>query len=169
MGWRPVGLVAVGRVGGREKAGGGAEISRTPFVIVPVFLDRRLAVDRSNRPCIVNVDTMPADSQVAKWGNSLAVRIPRTIAKEARLAEGDPLSLDVDADGNIVVRSARRKYALSQLVSGITPRNRHDETDWGKAVGKGILVSAFEPESVQPKGWTCTGVSNHEPRGGLPL
>ncbi|MGA2593611.1 MAG: AbrB/MazE/SpoVT family DNA-binding domain-containing protein [Bryobacteraceae bacterium] len=76
------------------------------------------------------------DTQVSKWGNSLAVRIPQGIAKEARLAEGDRLTLDLATDGSIVLRSARRKYELQQLVSRITARNRHSETDWGPPAGR---------------------------------
>jgi antitoxin MazE len=79
---------------------------------------------------------MPIDAQLSKWGNSLAVRIPKAIAHEAKLAEGDRLSLDLASDGSIVIRSARRRYGLRQLVSGITTRNRHQETDWGPPAGK---------------------------------
>jgi len=79
---------------------------------------------------------MPNDTQVAKWGNSLAVRIPRAIVREARLSEGDRLSLDLSGDGSIVLRSRRRKYSLDELVAGITPANRHGETDWGPPQGK---------------------------------
>jgi antitoxin MazE len=79
---------------------------------------------------------MARDTQVAKWGNSLAIRIPRTLAQDAHLAEGDRLSLDLAEDGSIVLRSTRRKYTLRELVDGITPRNRHRETDWGAAAGK---------------------------------
>ena len=78
---------------------------------------------------------MPNDTQVSKWGNSLAVRIPRGIAKEARLAEGDRLTLNLATDGSIVLRSTLRKYELGQLVSRITMKNRHSETDWGAPVG----------------------------------
>ena len=81
---------------------------------------------------------MPSEIQVAKWGNSLAVRIPRSVAKEAQLAEGDHLSLDVAVDGAIVLRSTRRKYSLNELVSGITSKNRHRETVWGKPDGKEV-------------------------------
>jgi antitoxin MazE len=81
---------------------------------------------------------MPTDTQVSKWGNSLAVRIPRTIAKEARIAEGDQLSLDLAEDGSIVLRSTRRKFRLDQLVSKITPKNRHKETAWGAPAGREI-------------------------------
>ena len=79
---------------------------------------------------------MPNDTHVARWGNSLAVRIPQAIVKEARLAEGDRLSLDLAGDGSIVLRPRRRKYSLAQLVSGIKPRNRHREADWGARQGK---------------------------------
>jgi len=79
---------------------------------------------------------MPNDTHVAKWGNSLAVRIPRAIVKDAGLAEGDRLSLDLEADGSIVLRSSRRKYSLDELVAGISKRNSHRETNWGAARGK---------------------------------
>ncbi len=77
-------------------------------------------------------------SQLAKWGNSLAVRLPRQIVETARLQEGDPLNLSVGKDGAVVMRPTRRKYRLEELVSRITPRNRHDETDWGGPVGEEI-------------------------------
>jgi len=79
---------------------------------------------------------MRNETTVSKWGNSLAVRIPQAIAKEARLSEGDCLAMDLDRDGAIVLRSARRRYELSDLVSRITPRNRHRETDWGQPQGE---------------------------------
>lgn len=73
---------------------------------------------------------------VSKWGNSLAVRIPQVIAKEARLNEGDSLALEFDPDGSIVLRPTRRRYELSELVSRITSKNRHRETDWGQPKGE---------------------------------
>jgi antitoxin MazE len=82
---------------------------------------------------------MRNDTRVSRWGNSLAVRIPSGTVKEMRLAEGDHLSVDLASDGGIVLRSARRRYTLRELVSAITPANRHDETDWGGAEGYVIL------------------------------
>ena len=79
---------------------------------------------------------MPNDTQISKWGNSLAVRIPLALAKEARLAEGDRLTLNLATDGSIVLRPTRRKYELRQLVSRITTKNRHSETDWGPPTGQ---------------------------------
>lgn len=79
---------------------------------------------------------MRNETTLSKWGNSLAVRIPQALAAQAGLVEGDCVALAVDATRGIVVRSARRKYELSELVSKITPTNRHGETDWGQPQGK---------------------------------
>jgi antitoxin MazE len=79
---------------------------------------------------------LPNNKQILKWGNSLAVRMPQALAIEARLAEGDRVSLSLGEDGSIVLRSARRNYQLRDLVAKITPKNRHGETDWGKPEGR---------------------------------
>ena len=80
---------------------------------------------------------MPArTTQLAKWGHSLAVRLPKDVVENARLREGDRLNLAVAKDGAVVLRPARRRYSLRELVDGITPKNRHKETDWGPPVGR---------------------------------
>lgn len=79
---------------------------------------------------------MQNETTVSKWGNSLAVRIPQAIVKEAGLSEGDCLALNLDRKGGIVLRSTRRKYELADLVSRITRKNRHRETDWGASHGE---------------------------------
>jgi len=75
-------------------------------------------------------------TELGRWGNSLGVRIPKALAERAGLQEGDRVSLDVANDGALVIRRATPRYSLDELVAGITPRNRHDETDWGAPVGK---------------------------------
>ncbi len=77
-------------------------------------------------------------TQLAKWGNSLAVRIPKAVAEDAQLREGESVQVTVDREGSLVIKAIRRKYQLSKLVSGITPKNRHEETDWGEPLGKEI-------------------------------
>ena len=79
---------------------------------------------------------MRNETTISKWGNSLAVRIPQKIAKQARITKGDSLALSLQRDGSIILRSTRRRYELSELVSRITSRNRHRETDWGMPVGE---------------------------------
>lgn len=77
-------------------------------------------------------------AQVAKWGNSLAVRIPKAIAEQARLREGDPILIEA-LNGSIELRPTERIPTLEELVAQITPENRHKETNWGRAVGKEII------------------------------
>jgi antitoxin component of MazEF toxin-antitoxin module len=56
---------------------------------------------------------MKHKTTVSKWGNSLAARIPKEIASLARINEGDRLTLDLQQDGAIVLRSTRPRYDLS--------------------------------------------------------
>jgi antitoxin MazE len=77
-------------------------------------------------------------AQLAKWGNSLAVRIPKAVAEAARLGEGDPVVIEA-LHGHIEVRPAEKIPTLEELVAKITPQNRHKETDWGPARGKEIV------------------------------
>jgi antitoxin MazE len=75
------------------------------------------------------------DSQIVKWGNSLAVRIPKPLAEEAGVREGDPILIEA-ADGLIRLRPKKRIPSLRELVSQITPENRYDETETGFERGK---------------------------------
>jgi antitoxin MazE len=74
-------------------------------------------------------------AQLAKWGNSLAVRIPKNVAEQAHLREGDSVVIEA-LEGHIEVRPAERIPTLDELVAQITPENRHEETDWGRERGK---------------------------------
>ena len=77
-----------------------------------------------------------AKAQLAKWCSRLAVRILKSVVGTAQLRQADELTLAVGKDGAILMRPARRKYQLHELVSKITAGNRHEETDWGPPVGK---------------------------------
>ncbi|HEX5077820.1 MAG TPA: AbrB/MazE/SpoVT family DNA-binding domain-containing protein [Geminicoccaceae bacterium] len=72
--------------------------------------------------------------RVSRWGNSLAVRIPRTVADQARIEEGQEVELTV-TDGCLTIRPRARGYTLDELLEQVTPENRHDEVDWGKPEG----------------------------------
>jgi antitoxin MazE len=77
-------------------------------------------------------------TQLAKWGNSLAVRIPKPIADAAKFSPGESLDLDVEETGAVTLRKPKHKPTLKDLVSEITPENRHSETDWGRPAGNEI-------------------------------
>lgn len=73
---------------------------------------------------------------VAKWGNSLAVRLPRHIADSARLAEGVTVELHVE-DEALIIRSTRKKFKLAELLAQDAGMKRREE-DWGKPEGEEV-------------------------------
>lgn len=72
--------------------------------------------------------------RVSRWGDSLAVRIPRPMADQARIEEGQEVELAV-VDGCLTIRPRARTYTLDELLDQVTPENRHDGVDWGEPVG----------------------------------
>ena len=75
---------------------------------------------------------------IAKWGNSLAIRIPQNLAKEINLAEGSEVKL-VLIDGKLTIEPiTRRRYSLEELIEAMTPENVHTEIDSGVAVGNEV-------------------------------
>lgn len=94
---------------------------------------------RPFRPCIVNVDTMlevAVRTKVQKWGNSLAVRIPRSFADEVGLSDGTAVEMRLSESGLSIEPVPVPQATLEALLEGITPENLHDEIDVGAPVGK---------------------------------
>lgn len=76
---------------------------------------------------------------LAKWGNSTGIRIPKEIAEKANLHEGDAVHFEVEAPGVLIIRAVHNaEPTLEQLVSQVTPKNRHNEMDWGKPRGNEV-------------------------------
>ncbi len=74
-------------------------------------------------------------TQIGKCGNSLAVLIPDNFALDLNLTEGMTLEVSRVTDG-LMLQLGNEPKTLDELIAGITPENRHGETDWGPAVGK---------------------------------
>jgi len=73
---------------------------------------------------------------VQKWGNSLALRIPKPFAMEAGVRANAAVELSL-VDGALVVQPvAPQPLALDELLRGITDENLPGEWDTGKPVGK---------------------------------
>jgi len=73
-----------------------------------------------------------------KWGNSLAIRVPKSVAVQVGLKAQDDLDIEVQ-DGNVVLKPhLRRVYHLEDLVKRISPKNVHGEIDTGTPVGREI-------------------------------
>jgi len=77
-------------------------------------------------------------ANIARWGNSLAVRIPQPLAREIALNEGTPVELLVE-DGRLVLRPERKQPKLDELLAGITPENLPDEHFDDGPVGREAL------------------------------
>jgi antitoxin MazE len=77
-------------------------------------------------------------AQVVKWGNSLAVRIPKAVAEEAQVKEGDAIVIKADT-GRIVLEPTERIPTLEELVAQIKPENRYEEIKTGPEVGKEVV------------------------------
>ena len=74
-------------------------------------------------------------TKVARWGNSLALRIPRKIASSHQLDEGSDIEI-IEDQGDIRIRPVARKVSLDDLLKGITDENLHGEIDTGTVQGK---------------------------------
>ena len=75
------------------------------------------------------------ESRVQKWGNSLAVRIPRPYASEVGLRENAAVELRV-SDGALVITPVERpSYRLADLLAGVHRSNLHSEVPTGEPQG----------------------------------
>ena len=75
-------------------------------------------------------------TRVQKWGNSLALRIPKSFATDAGLREDSPVELSLAGDKLIVQSLAPKSFTLEDLLQDVTDQNIHGEWDTGPAVGK---------------------------------
>jgi antitoxin MazE len=77
-------------------------------------------------------------TRVQKWGNSLALRIPKSFASEAGLREDTSVELSL-VKGKLVIRPlAEPAPTLQELLRDVTDENLHAEWDTGPAVGKEV-------------------------------
>ena len=77
-------------------------------------------------------------TKVQKWGNSLALRIPKAFALDAQLKKDSLVEVSL-VDGQIIIKPvAAQTWSLEHLLSGINSNNLHQETDTGNAIGKAV-------------------------------
>ena len=76
--------------------------------------------------------------RVQKWGNSLAVRIPKPLAEDAEVKEGTVLNLAVSEGTVVATPVQQRKWSLKQLLAKVNKKNLHAEVDFGPSVGREI-------------------------------
>ncbi len=77
-------------------------------------------------------------TKVQKWGNSLAVRLPKTVATRSHLREGSSVRM-IQRGRNIVITAIpKKRLTIHELVKNIKPKNLHQETGWGKPRGNEV-------------------------------
>lgn len=76
-------------------------------------------------------------TRVRKWGHSLGLRIPKSFAAAVKVGEGSAVELSVEEEA-LVVRPARRRYSLDELLARVTKGNVHGELDSGRPLGREV-------------------------------
>lgn len=74
-------------------------------------------------------------TKTQKWGNSLALRIPRAFAREARLTQDAPVEMSMEGGRIVIVPVKDDEITLAKLLAGVTEQNIHREVAFGPAVG----------------------------------
>lgn len=77
-------------------------------------------------------------THVQKWGNSYAVRIPKTLIKSLAINSTTTLEIREEEGKLILTPVARRQYSLSEMVLKITPDNIHGEIDFWNDIGNEV-------------------------------
>ena len=84
---------------------------------------------------------------IRKWGNSAAVRLPASTLAATGSALKDPIHVRAEGGRIIVEKAEPRPITLDWLLEGITPENRHEETDWDRrevgSIGEPRLYSGW--------------------------
>lgn len=78
-------------------------------------------------------------SVIRKWGNSLGLRLPKSVLEEAGLAEGTPVGIKVK-DGAVVIAAVKQpRYLLKSLLDGVGADNLHQDEGFGEPHGRELL------------------------------
>ena len=75
-------------------------------------------------------------TKVQRWGNSLALRIPKAFALDANLEDDSAVEISVVKGKLIITPVVAQNWTLDELLAGINQDNLHNEIATGAAVGK---------------------------------
>ena len=75
--------------------------------------------------------------KISKWGNSMALRLPKSIVNDLNISEGTILNV-ISKENKLVAEPVKKKYSLKELLNNINDSNIHSETDTGMSVGNEI-------------------------------
>ena len=78
------------------------------------------------------------ETRIKKWGNSLAVRIPLSVANQIDLHPDLPVNLIINGNDLTISPIRQALPTLEELLARVTDDNRHEEVDFGPSVGKEV-------------------------------
>jgi len=82
--------------------------------------------------------------KVAKWGNSLGVRLPKAAADAAGLKPGSELEITVEGSDLRLRRSLRiPHYRLEDLLAQMRPENEPEMVEWGPDRGAEVIDDEY--------------------------
>ena len=80
------------------------------------------------------------NTTIQKWGNSLAVRLPKGVVRERALFEGSEVTVRSDK-GRIIITPMLKKTKsldLAELIRGVSKKNTHKEVTWDNPQGNEV-------------------------------
>lgn len=78
------------------------------------------------------------ETKIQKWGNSLGVRLPKSVAVASSLKEGVRVKVS-ESEGRVTIEALpESEVSLDEMLSAITDTNKHTEINWGEAKGNEI-------------------------------
>ncbi len=77
-------------------------------------------------------------TKIKKWGNSLALRIPKLLALDANLKQNEWVDLSIEKNGIVITSIGEKDYSLGKLLEGVSKNNLHGEFNTGSPTGKEI-------------------------------
>ena len=76
--------------------------------------------------------------KIQKWGNSLALRIPKSFALNVNIKQNELVDLSIDKGKIIITPISQKECSLEELLEGVSENNLHSEFDTGAPAGKEI-------------------------------
>ena len=77
-------------------------------------------------------------TKIQKWGNSLALRIPKSFALNVNIKQNELVDLSIDKGKIIITPISQKECSLEELLEGVSENNLHSEFDTGAPAGKEI-------------------------------
>ena len=77
-------------------------------------------------------------TKIQKWGNSLALRIPKSFALSVNIKQNELVDLSIEKGKIVIMPIAQKEYSLEELLEGVSENNLHSEFNTGAPTGKEI-------------------------------